>query len=259
MTTALFALAAAMLLLAGYWFGRRNPAQLATPAPERGEQLLPVARHLLLGRLASGMTHELSQSLNVIAMANGNLDYILDGLAMPDEPKEQVSSRVRRIAAHCHSAAQIISHFHMFGQDNSRDKGVMTVGSAIDRAIETTRADFRPSGIGIEIGGDACDLPTIRYHGTIEMITASLLLAMRQILTGCETGASAPIRIEAGQSESELAISLSCETDALRRPEGIDAVTTWLASEITRERGGTLTSFPKGAVWFTLRFDRGLM
>lgn len=256
MTTILFALAAAALGLCGYWFGRRAPRPFSIPAPEGGARLLPVARHLLLGRLVSGMTHELSQSLNVIAMANGNLDYILDGLPMPDEPKAQVSSRTQRIAAHCHTAAQIISHFHMFGQDDNPDKGVMTVGSAIDRAIHTTRADFRPLGVTIETRGDARDLPAAGCHGAIEMITAALLLSVRQALAGHDHGASSPIVIDAGMKDGRIVIALACDDAPGRSPEGIDAVTTWLAGEITRERGGTLTSFAKGAIWFEVRLDQ---
>ncbi len=255
----IFILAASTLVLAGYWVGRRNPRHVTVQAPAGGAQLLPVARHLLLGRLVSGMTHELSQSLNVIAMANGNLDYILDGLPMPDEPKAQISSRVQRIASHCHTAAQLISHFHKFGQDNNRDKGVITVGSAIDRAIDTTRADFRPLGVAIETRGDAREMQAVRYHGTIEMITASLLLSMRQTLLDGDNSARPPIFVDAGLNEGGIVITLSCDSESTRSPEGIEAVTTWLASEITRERGGTLTAFSNGPVWFEMRFDHDLI
>ena len=47
MTMTLFALAAASLGLGGYWFGRSNPTKAV---PICGDQLVPVARHLLLGR-----------------------------------------------------------------------------------------------------------------------------------------------------------------------------------------------------------------
>ncbi len=75
-----------------------------------GEQgLETTTRDLLLGRITSGMLHDLAQPLNVISMANGNLGYIAEHLDIAAEQRVQMVERIRRISTNTESAAHILS------------------------------------------------------------------------------------------------------------------------------------------------------
>lgn len=264
MTAWILAAAIVMAAAGGFLMGRHMARPVSPVFAEGDKRLLPVARHLLLGRLSRGMIHELSQSLSVITMANSNLGYILDGLPIDAAVREQIASRLERIAAHCETASRTITHFRWFGQDGNLDKGVLTIGGALDRSIAATRADFRSSGIIIASHGDALDIPARHHHGTIEIIVTSLLLTMQQALAALpDGGTTGPVRIDvdAVTREQQVVIDLAFDVvvDAAVKPEGIDAVNLWLAARIAAEEGGAVSAYGSLPKWFTVRFDRATL
>jgi signal transduction histidine kinase len=172
------------------------------------------ARFLLLGRIAGGMSHELSQALNVITMANGNLGYVLDRANVPDPQGSQLTERVRKIATHADAAAQMLGHFRWFGQDGSRDNVEMTVSSALERAVGATKAAARKSGVVVEIRGDALGHPVLLRHGTIEMMATAALLEVMQALAHRPPDSlpPQPIVLEATRTEKDIEISVLSRT-----------------------------------------------
>jgi signal transduction histidine kinase len=172
------------------------------------------ARFLLLGRIAGGMAHELSQALNVITMANGNLGYVLDRANVPEPQGSQLTERVRKIATHADAAAQMLGHFRWFGQDGSRDSVEMTVSSALERAVGATRAAARKSGVIVEIRGDALTHPVPLRHGTIEMMATAALLEVMQALAQRppDSQPPQPIVLEATRTEKDIEISVLSRT-----------------------------------------------
>jgi hypothetical protein len=187
------------------------------------------ARYLLLGRISSGLSHELSQSLNVITMANGNLGYILDRANIAEPHGQQLAERVRRIAGNANSAAQVLGQFRWFGQDGGREGSDLSVGSALFNAVSATRAAARKSGVSIEIRGDALNHALPLRHGTIEMLTTAALLEIVEMLAA-RTGDSRlvegiepeVIMIEATVRETQIEIAVLCPGAAAMRQPGDD-------------------------------------
>ncbi|MBO9376748.1 hypothetical protein GG804_08215 [Sphingomonas histidinilytica] len=138
--------------------------------PIRSDRVGAIARHFLLGRIAPGLSHDLGQSLNVIIMANSNIAYIVDQLDLSAEERSQLTARIARIGTHSDMAAGMLGLLRWFGRDDARDKGPMTVGSALERAIAAVRPQARAARMAIELRGDALDFPAAARQGAIEMI-----------------------------------------------------------------------------------------
>jgi signal transduction histidine kinase len=194
--------------------GNRRLAVTARYALGDTQWLGQNARFLLLGRIAGGMAHELSQALNVITMANGNLGYVLDRANVPEPQGSQLTERVRKIATHADAAAQMLGHFRWFGQDGSRDSVEMTVSSALERAVGATRAAARKSGVVVEIRGDALTHPVPLRHGTIEMMATAALLEVMQALAQRPPDSQPPLPIvlEATRTEKDIEIAVLSRT-----------------------------------------------
>ena len=220
-----------------------------------------LTRDLLLGRITSGMLHDLSQPLNVIAMANANVGYIVDRLEMDDERRGELTERILRIASHTDRAAQILGLFRGFGRDGDRDRGLMTVGSALERAIAATRSDIRHESVKVELRGNALDYPVLLRHGTVEMLAvAGLLSAFQAFGTSEGDLSSGNVVLIADQVDSDIVITLLC-TDAEGSPCAtgeIDRATMWLVGQVAREGGGDFhrVSGVNQPLCFVLRFRR---
>ncbi|MDB5701069.1 MAG: hypothetical protein JWL66_1268 [Sphingomonadales bacterium] len=174
--------------------------------------LTETARYLLLGRISGGLSHELSQSLNVITMANGNLGYILGRAAIEEPHGQQLAERVRRIAGNAESAAQVLGQFRWFGQDGGREGEVLTVGSALNNAVSATCAAARKSGVAIEVRGDALTYDLPLRHGTIEMLATVALLEILQMLATLPVDGAQPegIMLEATRTATHIEITVLC-------------------------------------------------
>ncbi|MDB5715688.1 MAG: hypothetical protein JWO15_3085 [Sphingomonadales bacterium] len=174
--------------------------------------LTETARYLLLGRISGGLSHELSQSLNVITMANGHLGYILGRAGIEEPHGQQLTERVRRIAGNAESAAQVLGQFRWFGQDGGREGEDLTVGSALENAVSATRAAARKSGVPIGVRGDALTYALPLRHGTIEMLATVALLEILQMLSMLPVDDAPPegIMLEATLTATHIEISVLC-------------------------------------------------
>lgn len=202
-----------------------------------------IARHLLLGRIVPGLSHDLGQSLNVIIMANSNIAYIVDQLDLSSEERSQLTARIARIGTHSDMASAILGLFRWFGRDEPRDRGAMTVGSALERAIAAVQPQARAARMSVELRGDALDFPAPARQGTIEMIGVAALLDILAATGGDEAGAPAGrIVLDASHDDGELAVSLLCERMPAPQPRrsSIDQMTLALAGEFAGHCGGTL-------------------
>jgi signal transduction histidine kinase len=204
--------------------GRGNVVGSARYALGDRRWLTEMARTLLLGRISSDLSHELSQSLNVITMANGNLGYILGRAEIAEPHGQQLAERVRRIAGNAESAAQVLGQFRWFGQDGGREGDDLSVGSALNNAVAATRAAARKSGVAIEVRGDALTHSLPLRHGTIEMMATVALLEIVQMLTARPIDSPPPERImlEATKNETHIEISILCDSALGTRPAGDD-------------------------------------
>jgi len=225
------------------------------------EGLVAVTRDLLLGRVTSGMLHDLAQPLNVISMANGNMGYIAENLAIEEEERKQLLDRVARISQHTQSAANILSLFRWFGRDGNDVSAQLTVRSALERAVAATRSNVRHHDVAVEIKGDGLEyfLPT--RHGHLELIAVAILLcAFGSFIAPDGTKKKGKVFLQATTSPAHVIITLRC-TDAEGRAvqgKAMDHATAWLVDQVAYEASGDLRPILRDGVRerFVIRLGR---
>ena len=178
------------------------------------EGLVPVTRDLLLGRVTSGMLHDLAQPLNVISMANGNMGYIIDQLDIDAQTKANLADRIARISTHTEAAAQILSLFRSFGRDSQGEPGHLTVRDVLARAVAATRSNVRHHGVVLEIGGDALEHPVPAHHGALEMMAvAALLNAFAAFIHADGSKRKGTVRVAASLGPAFVSITVQCRDE----------------------------------------------
>jgi len=230
--------------------------------PVAGEMsVLDVSRDLLLGRVTSGMLHDLAQPLNVISMANGNLGYIMENLEMPPLQRTQLDERLNRIAAQTEHAAYILNLFRWFGRDRDRETELLNVKSALQQAVAATRSNVRHGGVVVRLSGDALDYPIPRRHGLLEMMTvAALLSAFGSFVLADGSKIKGIVHVHAELSPSFVVIAIWCEDEAARPCSAgpIDETTLWLLEQIAHTGDGDFRRTPggHGLAQFAIRLAR---
>ncbi|WP_395397129.1 hypothetical protein WBP07_31140 [Novosphingobium sp. BL-8A] len=215
--------------------------------------LVPVTRDLLLGRITSGMLHDLAQPLNVISMANGNLAYIVEQLDIDARKKADLTDRIARIGTHTESAAYILGLFRGFGRDGNREPGTLNVRSALERAVAATKSNVRHHGVSVELAGDGLEHLLPAHHGALEMMAVAALLNAFAAYIGPDGERSKGlVRLVARLSPAFLTVSVQCldEDGAVVGGPMLDHATLWLVEHVAlavsgdfrchhRDRNGT--------------------
>ncbi|TCM15376.1 hypothetical protein EDF56_11056 [Novosphingobium sp. PhB165] len=203
--------------------------------------LVPVARDLLLGRITSGMLHDLAQPLNVISMANGNLGYIVEQLDIDPARKADLADRVARIATHTETAAYILGLFRGFGRDGNRELTTLNVRSALERAVAATKSNVRHHGVSIDLAGDGLEHLIPTQHGALEMMTvAALLNAFASFTAPDGAKRKGKVRLMARLSPAFVVISVQCFGEDGERVPGpmLDHATHWLVEHVALAASG---------------------
>jgi len=225
------------------------------------EGLTAVTRDLLLGRVTSGMLHDLSQPLNVISMANGNLGYIVEHLAIDDKARQQLLDRIGRISTHTENAASILSLFRWFGRNADQDEAVLSVRNALKRAVAATRSNVRYHGVEVEFEGNALDLLAPRQHGALEMMgVAALLSALGAYVSPEGERSKGRIVMLAAAEPARIVIEIHC-VDEHAQPvacKPLDNATLWLVEQVAQEAGSDFRCLAhrKNQVQFAIRLER---
>ncbi|HUD27955.1 MAG TPA: hypothetical protein VMQ93_03725 [Novosphingobium sp.] len=200
--------------------------------------LAQVTRDLLLGRITSGMLHDLAQPLNVISMANANMDYIIAHLDIDDENRQQLQERVKRVATHTEGAAAILSLFRWFGRDGADGDGALTVRSALERAVAATKSNVRHHGVSVQLRGNGLDHLVPGQHGALEMMAVAALLSAFGSFLGKDGGKlRGDVLLQASVTPAHIVITVEC-TDNTGRPlpsRRIDEATLWLVEQVAQE------------------------
>lgn len=210
------------------------------------EGLVAVTRDLLLGRVTSGMLHDMAQPLNVISMANGNMGYIVNQLDIGDEERRQLLDRIDRIAAHTQGTAAILSLFRWFGRDGSDDPAELTARSALERAISATKSNVRHHGVSVELHGNGLDYMLPMRHGALEiMAVAALLCSFASFIGPDGNKKRGRVVLHAELSPAHLVITASCmdTEEAPVRAKLMDQATFWLVQQVAREASGDFKTF----------------
>lgn len=203
--------------------------------------LVEVTRDLMLGRITSGMLHDLAQPLNVISMANANMDYIISHLDIAEDSRRQLQERVKRIASHTEGAASILSLFRWFGRDGLDGGGELTVRSALECAIAATKSNVRHHGVAVHLRGNGLDELVPKQHGALEMMAvAALLSTFGSFLAADGRKLRGDVLLNATISPAHIVITVEC-TDNEGRPQPsrrIDEATLWLVEQVARNASG---------------------
>lgn len=200
--------------------------------------MVEVTRDLLLGRITSGMLHDLAQPLNVISMANANTDYIVSRLAINDEHRRQIQERVARIASHTEGAAHILSLFRWFGRDGRDGNSLLTVRHALDCAIATTRSNVRHFGVSVTMRGNALDEVVPDQYGALQMMAvAALLSAFGSFLGPNDAKRHGEVLLNANVSPAHIVITVECVDEDGQPIPGrpIDEATLWLVQQVAMD------------------------
>jgi len=228
--------------------------------------LAQTSRYLMLGRIAGGMAHELSQAMNVIGMANGNLGYILARADVAEPFNTELNQRVGKIAAHSSAAATMLGQFRWFGLDGGRDQAEMTVGTALERAVMATRAATRKTGVLVEIRGDGVNHPAPLRHGLIELLASTALTELARMLADRPSESEPPqaISLEATRTQTHIEIAVVCRNDCHLTDadiEGIDRISYDLVARLAASAQSEIRRLePKYApVRFKLRLPRDII
>lgn len=210
--------------------GRGAPAGEAEPET--------LARNLLLGHMATGMLHDLAGPLNVIAMASGNLDYIVKQAQIDPESRQQLEDRIRRIAGQTEEAAAILMLFRHFGRDSQTDAPPVTIRAVLERALAATRSSLSHPGVGAELTGEALDYPVHRERGRLEMIAAAALLTGFAAYRQPEEKRRGTVVLHAAQGRGDkVAIAMLCldETGEPLAQPPLSSTMRWLLGQFTQE------------------------
>ena len=216
--------------------------------------LIPVTRDLLLGRLTDGMLHNLAQPLNVISMANGNIDYIVERLTLDPENRQQLAERIDRIASHTESAAEILALFRSLGRDTvdagdgRGQREPATIGRVLERAVAATRFTVRHH-VAIALSGNAIDHPVPGRQGTLEILgVAALLSAFGAFADRNGDKHRGTVVVRAELSPAHVVITVACvdDTETGRLCKVLDAATLWLVEQVALEGGGDFHCVPHG-------------
>lgn len=228
-----------------------------------GEQgLVSVTRDLLLGRVTSGMLHDLAQPLNVISMANGNLGYIIDRLDIDETRRGQLDERIRRIAEHTQGAARILDLFRWFGRDGAGERGQLDVRGALERAVEATRSNVRHRDVQVNVRGSALSYPIPEQHGSLEMMSVAALLAAFAAFIGVDGAKNAgAVSIDADLTPGHVVVTVRCvhQDGEAVCPKQLDHATQWLVEQVAAEARGEFRYRRGGGEGdcFVIRLARG--
>lgn len=223
--------------------------------------LVEVTRDLLLGRITSGMLHDLAQPLNVISMANANMDYIISHLEMDEEHRGQLQERVGRIATHTEGAAHILSLFRWFGRDGREGDGALTVRSALECALATTKSNVRHHGVSVQMRGNGLDHLVPGQYGALQMMAvAALLSAFGSFLGRDGRKHRGDVLLNASVSPAHVVVTVEC-TDEEGCPVPslkIDEATLWLVEQVAQEASAEFRCLVLGRqpVRFIIRLGR---
>lgn len=201
-----------------------------------------IARDLLLGRITTGMIHDLAQPINVVSMANGNLAYLLGNSIPHDNGQELLLERVGRIADQTDRAAHLLHNFRSFGRTDTTGGHVLTVRDALERSRIATTSNVRHGGVDVAFEGDALDCIGGDHLDILQMAVAGTLLCAFAGYTDPDgERRNGTIIVEARLAGPEIEMTFAAFDEhrsmiAIALP---DPVLAWLLEEILKQAGGS--------------------
>ncbi|WP_221931073.1 ATP-binding protein [Telmatospirillum sp. J64-1] len=135
-------------------------------------QLLQSAKLAILGEMAAGMAHELSQPLNIIRMAaDGTLMMMRNGRSDEAHQRRQftlISEQTGRMA-------EIIDHIRIFSRKEQGSVVVFDAVATVKRALDLVEQQIRGEGVTLRISLPAEVAPVQGRPVQLEQVVVNLL------------------------------------------------------------------------------------
>ncbi|MBV9835788.1 MAG: PAS domain S-box protein [Alphaproteobacteria bacterium] len=148
-------------------------------------QLLDAARLATVGQMATGIAHEINQPLTVIGFsAESLLDDMSEGLdsSDPQDFREALTSRLKRIEDQTHRAANIVRQLRIFARKPNEVPAPFDVTQAIRDGVELISEQLRLARFDIELD-IAPDLPTVIGHpNRLQQVLVNLIVNARDAI-----------------------------------------------------------------------------
>ncbi|MCO6459018.1 MAG: HAMP domain-containing histidine kinase [Pirellulaceae bacterium] len=150
------------------------------------EQLRHADRLKTVGRLASGLAHELGTPLNVVA---GRAELIAGGQL----PGEDVAASARAIKQEADRMAAIIRQLLDFARRGSPQRTTMDLGAIARQVLDLLKPLAEKRGVTLQLVGDAQPLPARVDPGQIQQVLTNLIDNAIQAMPQ-----GGPVTVEAG-------------------------------------------------------------
>lgn len=132
------------------------------------EQLRHADRLKTVGRLASGLAHELGTPLNVVA---GRAELIAGGQL----PGEEVAVSARAIKLEADRMAAIIRQLLDFARRGSPQRTTVDLGTIARQVLDLLKPLAEKRGVTLQLAGDAQPLPARVDPGQIQQVLTNLI------------------------------------------------------------------------------------
>lgn len=144
---------------------------LETTEQHHAQEVINHASRLaMIGEMATGLTHELNQSLNVIGLAAENAIRMLE---TADRNSRDIKQKLERIKTQVHASGKIIRNLRFFGRRDSTTFDQFQPVEPVHYAVSLIEADITRLNIGVEIH-DTCPA-AIRCIGQLSEIQQVIL------------------------------------------------------------------------------------
>lgn len=235
---------ATVTAIIGMIFGMLLDTVLRRDAAWSRANIALVARDLLLGRITTGMIHDLAQPINVVSMANGNLSYLLHNMPDKEQAHELLQERIERIAGQTDKAAHLLHNFRSFGRGEDEANGVLTVRDALERSRIATTSNVRHGGVTVEFRGNALDCIGGEHLAVLQMAVAGALLSAFAAYTapdGERRNGSVIVDARLGPNTITVTVTPQDADGKILVPGQPEPALGWLLQEVLASIGGRLT------------------
>ncbi|TNE89361.1 MAG: PAS domain-containing sensor histidine kinase [Gammaproteobacteria bacterium] len=175
-----------------------------TEIHEARQQILHSAKMATLGQMATGLTHEISQPLNVIHIAISNLMASINSGSVTED---YLLAKLGRVVGQIARAEKIVDHMRIFGRQSDLKGQVFSPKIAIENALSLL--DIKLHKDEIEVSVNLPQLPDVTgYPDRLEQVLINLIMNARAaaIERNSNTGISPLVNVSAEVSENKVLI-----------------------------------------------------